>query len=296
MSNLWHDVSDERIFPEDFLCVIEISKGSKKKYELDKQTGYIILDRILYTSTHYPANYGFIPKTLGDDGDPLDVLLLCSESLDPLTLCRAYPIGVIAMVDNGRFDEKIIAIPFSDPTYNCYTDISELPAHIFEEMRHFFTVYKNLEGMETAVEQVSGRDRAIEVIRQTLELYKKTFFDEKAGYKSINAVEMRLAPNPFEMIKSGDKVYELRLYDEKRRLIKVGDVIRFTQTESGETMSCTVTAVLQFKNFNELYAALPHDEIGYLPHEKADPSDMNAYYSDEEIAKYGVVAIKLDLN
>lgn len=175
MTNIWHDLPIERVKPEDFICVIEIGKGSKKKYELDKETGYIILDRILYTSTHYPANYGFIPKTLCDDGDPLDVLLLCSEELDPLTLCRAYPIGVIAMVDNGRFDEKIIAIPFSDPTYNCYMDISELPAHIFEEMRHFFTVYKNLEGMQTAVEQVSGRDKAIEVVIASLELYNKTF-------------------------------------------------------------------------------------------------------------------------
>ena len=175
MSNIWHDIDPHRITPEDFIAVIEIPKGSKKKYELDKETGYIILDRILYTSTHYPANYGFIPKTLCDDGDPLDVLLLCSEELDPLTICRAYPIGVIAMIDNGRFDEKIIAIPFSDPTYNCYKDISELPAHIFEEMRHFFTVYKNLEGMETAVEQVSDRQKAIEVIKSSLELYKKTF-------------------------------------------------------------------------------------------------------------------------
>jgi len=175
MSNLWHDFATERIGTEDFVCVIEISKGSKKKYELDKESGYIILDRILHTSTHYPANYGFIPKTLCDDGDPLDVLLLCSEALDPLTLCRAYPIGVIAMVDNGSFDEKIIAIPFSDPSYNCYKDISELPPHIFEEMRHFFTVYKNLEGKDTAVEQVSGRAKAVEVISSALDLYNGTF-------------------------------------------------------------------------------------------------------------------------
>ena len=106
MSNIWHDISEKRITPEDFICVIEISKGSKKKYELDKETGYIILDRILYTSTHYPANYGFIPRTLGDDGDPLDILLLCSEALEPLILCRAYPIGYISMIDNGKNDEK----------------------------------------------------------------------------------------------------------------------------------------------------------------------------------------------
>lgn len=118
--NIWHDMAPERISPEDFICVIEIAKGSKKKYELDKSTGMIILDRILHTSTHYPANYGFIPLTYGDDNDPLDVLLLCSESLDPLTLVRAYPIGVISMIDDGRNDEKIIAIPFSDPNYNNY--------------------------------------------------------------------------------------------------------------------------------------------------------------------------------
>ena len=102
MSNIWHNISPKRITPEDFICVVEISKGSKKKYELDKETGFIILDRILYTSTHYPANYGFIPRTYGDDGDPLDVLLICAEPLEPMSLVRAYPIGVIKMIDNGR--------------------------------------------------------------------------------------------------------------------------------------------------------------------------------------------------
>lgn len=148
MSNIWHDISPKRITPSDFICVIEISKGSKKKYELDKETGLIILDRILYTSTRYPANYGFIPRTYGDDEDPLDVLLLCSEALEPMCLVRAYPIGVISMIDNGRRDEKIIAIPFNDPNYNHYTDIQQLPMHIFDEMRHFFSVYKNLENKE----------------------------------------------------------------------------------------------------------------------------------------------------
>ena len=142
MSNIWHDISPKRINAEDFICVVEISKGSKKKYELDKETGLIILDRILYTSTHYPANYGFIPRTYGDDGDPLDVLLICPEKLEPMSLVRAYPIGVITMIDNGRYDEKIIAIPFNDPNYNMYRDISELPGHVFEEMRHFFTVWE----------------------------------------------------------------------------------------------------------------------------------------------------------
>ena len=175
MANIWHDISPERITPENFICVIEISKGSKKKFELDKETGYIILDRILYTSTHYPANYGFIPRTYGDDGDPLDVLLLCSECLEPMTLVRARPIGVINMIDNGRGDEKIIAIPFSDPTYNEYTDISQLPSHIFEEMRHFFRVYKSLEGKETAVNEISGREEAVKVIRNAIDSYVDNF-------------------------------------------------------------------------------------------------------------------------
>lgn len=175
MSNIWHDISPKRIGAEDFVCVIEISKGSKKKYELDKETGFIQLDRILHTSTHYPANYGFIPRTYGDDNDPLDVLLLCSEPIEPLVLVRAYPIGVISMIDNGRNDAKIIAIPFGDPTYNQYTDIDQLPKHIFEEMRHFFSVYKNLENKETAVNEVMGREAAVKIIHEAIDSYVENF-------------------------------------------------------------------------------------------------------------------------
>ena len=175
MSNIWHDISPKRINTDDFICVVEISKGSKKKYELDKETGFIMLDRILYTSTHYPANYGFIPRTYGDDNDPLDVLLLCSEPLEPLTLVRAYPIGVISMIDNGRNDEKIIAIPFNDPTYNQYTDIDQLPSHIFEEMKHFFQVYKNLENKTTAVDEVNNREEAIKIIDAAITNYIENF-------------------------------------------------------------------------------------------------------------------------
>ncbi len=174
-NNIWHDISPKRITTEDFICVVEISKGSKKKYELDKETGYIILDRILYTSTHYPANYGFIPRTYGDDNDPLDVLLICAEPLEPLSLVRAYPIGVISMVDNGRSDEKIIAIPFNDPNYNHYSDIDQLPKHIFDEMKHFFSVYKNLENKETAVNEVQGRLEAIDIIGKAIENYIDKF-------------------------------------------------------------------------------------------------------------------------
>ena len=175
MSNIWHDISPKRIAPTDFMCVIEIPKGSRKKYELDKETGVLLLDRILYTSTHYPANYGFIPRTYGDDGDPLDVLLLCAEPLEPMTLVRAYPIGVISMIDNGRNDEKIIAIPFNDPNYNQYTDMDQLPAHVFDEMRHFFTVYKNLENKTTAVNEVSDRASAVKVIADAIDHYVENF-------------------------------------------------------------------------------------------------------------------------
>ena len=175
MSNIWHDINPKRISAEDFVAVIEIPKGGKNKYEMDKETGLLRLDRVLYTSTHYPANYGFIPRTYGDDGDPLDVLLLCSESLEPMTLVRAYPIGVISMIDNGRNDEKIIAIPFDDPNYNQYKNIDQLPKHRFDEMRHFFQVYKNLENKDTAVNEVSERDAAVKVIKEAIDNYIESF-------------------------------------------------------------------------------------------------------------------------
>ncbi len=179
MSNIWHDIQEDKVKPEDFWAVVEISKGSKKKYELDKMTGMLRLDRILYTSTHYPANYGFIPRTYANDNDPLDVLILSSEEIDPLVLVRCYPIGVIQMVDDSHLDEKIIAIPFSDPMYNTYKDISELPAHVWEEMRHFFTVYKALENMSTAVQEVKDHFEAEKIISEAMKTYKKYFLYKK---------------------------------------------------------------------------------------------------------------------
>ncbi len=173
--NIWHDINPKRITKDDFMAVIEIGKGSKCKYELDKETGVLRLDRILYTSTHYPANYGFIPRTYADDLDPLDVLVLCSESLYPMTTVRCYPIGVISMIDNGRFDEKIIAIPFNDPTYNTYTDIAQIPTHIFEEMSHFFRVYKELEGKQTAVNEVKNAEEAKAVIEKAINSYVENY-------------------------------------------------------------------------------------------------------------------------
>ena len=139
--NICHDIAPSRITTKSFEAYIEIPNGSKAKYELDKETGILRLDRVLYTSTVYPANYGFIPRTYADDGDPLGVLVLCNETIYPATLVRCYPIGVIKMIDGGSLDEKIIAIPFDDPTYNNYYDIQELPQNIFQEMMHFFEVY-----------------------------------------------------------------------------------------------------------------------------------------------------------
>ena len=173
--NVWHDISPDRIRPDDFLAVVEISKGSKRKYELDKSTGLIILDRILHTSTHYPANYGFIPRTYADDSDPLDVLLLCSEPIEPLVLVRAYPIGVITMIDSAERDEKIIAIPFEDPMYNSYRSIEALPNHILTEMQHFFSVYKQLEGKETAVSNAKGQREALQIVRKAMDKYEELF-------------------------------------------------------------------------------------------------------------------------
>ena len=171
--NIWHDFPEKDIKPNDFSAVIEISKGSSCKYELDKETGMLRLDRVLYTATHYPANYGFIPRTYADDGDPLDVLVLCSEQIVPMTLVQVYPIGAIRMIDGGKQDDKIIALPFSDPTHRGVRSIHDLPPHIFDEIRHFFTVYKQLENKQTAVKELFDRDEAEEIVRRAIEDYKK---------------------------------------------------------------------------------------------------------------------------
>lgn len=173
--NIWHDIDVKRICPDSFEALIEIPKGSKAKYELDKETGILRLDRILYTSTVYPANYGFIPRTYADDGDPLDVLVLCNEVIYPMTLVHCYPIGVIKMIDSGELDEKIIAIHVKDPNYNGYTDISQLPDHIFEEMMHFFEVYKSLEHKKTTVKEIAHREEAERIIQKCMENYRKKF-------------------------------------------------------------------------------------------------------------------------
>ena len=174
--NIWHDISPKRITSDQFYAVIEISKGGKNKYELDKQTGLLKLDRVLFTSTHYPANYGFIPRTCADDGDPLDVLVLCSERIQPMTLVECKPIGMLNMIDGDSNDEKVIAVPINDPNYCGYSDIGDLPDHVYQEIRHFFQVYKSLEdGKETHVTEVHGTDKAKEVIKKCMENYIRDF-------------------------------------------------------------------------------------------------------------------------
>ena len=167
---------EEDVKPSLFKAVIEIPKGSKTKYELDKETGLIKLDRVLFTSTHYPHNYGFIPLTYCDDGDPLDVLVLCSEVLYPLTALTVRPIGVLEMVDGGKRDSKIIGVSVDDPFYNCYHDTNELPKHIFDEIKNFFDVYKKLEGTTLLTGEVEGAEKAKKVIERCIQLYKEGNF------------------------------------------------------------------------------------------------------------------------
>ena len=170
--NAWHDVGADRINVDSFLALIEISKASKNKYELDKTTGLLILDRVLFTATHYPHNYGFIPRTYCDDYDPLDVLVLCSESILPMSLVECSPIGVLIMKDGGLGDEKIIAVAKNDPFYGQYKDISEIPNHTMEEIKHFFTVYKTLEDKRTDIDEVKGAKVAKEIIKNAIKAYK----------------------------------------------------------------------------------------------------------------------------
>lgn len=173
--NIWHEISAGRVTPQMFCTCIEISKGGKNKYELDKETGLLRLDRVLYTSTHYPANYGFIPRTYADDDDPLDVLVLCQEAILPMTLVDCRPIGLMRMVDDMSRDEKIIAVPKNDPSMEEYNDIDQLPIHTVEEMQHFFEVYKMLENKVTVVRSFGTAVEAERLIAQSIKAYEEKF-------------------------------------------------------------------------------------------------------------------------
>ena len=171
----WHDVSPEDLAPDIVPAVIEIPKGSKTKYELDKPSGLIRVDRILFSSVHYPANYGFIPQTYCEDNDPLDILVLGQDPVVPLAIVRAKAIGVMRMHDQGHQDDKIIAVHVDDPEYAFYTSISELPPHRMSEVQRFFEDYKKLEKKTVKVEEILDRDAALQTIREAIAFYQATF-------------------------------------------------------------------------------------------------------------------------
>jgi inorganic pyrophosphatase len=169
----WHDVELGDHVEQHFRAVIEIPKGSKIKYELDKKTGLLWLDRVLHSAVHYPANYGFLPRTYCDDGDPLDVLVLGQEPVVPLCILRARAIGVIEMRDEKGRDDKIIAVHVDDPEYAHYEDVAQLPPHRVLELQRFFLDYKTLEHKIVRVEDLRGRDDAVPVIRAAARLYRE---------------------------------------------------------------------------------------------------------------------------
>lgn len=173
MIHPWHDVTPGEHLPREFLAVIEIPMGSSIKYELDKQTGLLKLDRILYSAVYYPANYGFIPQTLAEDEDPLDVLVLCQEAVAPLTLVKARAIGLMTMIDSGKRDHKILAVAVDDPEFNCFDEAEQLPPHRLSMLRRFFQDYKQLEGKAVEVEDFAPAHTTLPIIQQALECYSE---------------------------------------------------------------------------------------------------------------------------
>jgi inorganic pyrophosphatase len=173
--NPWHDVTVGKEVPEIVNAIIEIPKNTRAKYELDKESGLLKLDRVLYASMYYPANYGFIPQTYCDDDDPLDILVLSSITIQPLCMVEAKVIGVMRMVDGDEKDDKIIAVALNDMSVNHIDNVTELPRHFFRELRNFFEDYKKLENKEVIVEEFQKKETAIEVVKQSIVDYKKKF-------------------------------------------------------------------------------------------------------------------------
>jgi inorganic pyrophosphatase len=171
VSHPWHDIDPGPKVEDSFIAVIEITKGSKNKYELDKATGLLLADRVLYSAVHYPANYGFIPRTYCDDNDPLDILVLCQEPLQPLCIVECKAIGMMRMRDEKGEDDKIVAVHAHDPAYNGYSDISELPDHVSRELMRFFQDYKVLEHKEVIMDTMYGKKEAIGTIHDALKFY-----------------------------------------------------------------------------------------------------------------------------
>ncbi|MEC5143716.1 Inorganic pyrophosphatase [Chitinophaga sp. 180180018-2] len=175
MTNPWHSVSPGSEVPHVVNAIIEIPKGCRAKYELDKDSGLLKLDRVLYSSVYYPANYGFIPQSYCDDHDPLDILVISQIECVPMCIIEAKVIGVMQMIDGGEADDKIIAVAANDMSVNHINDISELPPHFIDEMRHFFEEYKKLERKTVVVEEFQNKKKAAEIILKSFEDYKKNF-------------------------------------------------------------------------------------------------------------------------
>ena len=175
MPHPWHDVPIGEDDPEECSALIEIPKGSKVKYELDKDTGLLEVDRILYSSVVYPENYGFIPQTLADDDDPLDVIVLMQEPVQPMSLLEVRPIGIMPMVDEGENDENIICVHVEDPQYEGFTNVGQFPGHRLREIQQFFMEYKNLENKEVEVGDIKGPDEAKQYVQHSIEQYKKQY-------------------------------------------------------------------------------------------------------------------------
>jgi inorganic pyrophosphatase len=174
LAHAWHDLPNNPDTSDAwFNCVIEIPQGSKVKYELDKPTGMLRVDRVLYSSVHYPANYGFIPRSYWTDNDPLDVLVLCQEPVQPLAILRARAVGVIQMQDEGKDDHKVVAVHIDDPAFTEYTDITQLPRHVYAEIEGFFRDYKKLEEKDVVVGEMLGSEDAKRVVREGLKLYRE---------------------------------------------------------------------------------------------------------------------------
>jgi inorganic pyrophosphatase len=171
----WHGASPGVDAPRAVTAVIEIPQGSRAKYEVDKQTGLLKLDRVIYSSFHYPVNYGFIPQTLGQDGDPLDILVFCSQSVQPLCLVEATIIGNMQMIDQGQVDDKIIAVAAKDPSVNHISSIKELPPHFIAELRNFFEQYKALENKVVTIDNFQDKATACTIITEAIEYYKKNY-------------------------------------------------------------------------------------------------------------------------
>jgi inorganic pyrophosphatase len=174
----WHGVTPGPQAPRIVNAVIEIPKGSRAKYEIDKASGLLKLDRVIHSSFIYPVNYGFIPQTYGDDKDPLDILVLSSVDVQPLCLMEARVIGVMQMIDNGEGDDKIIAVATNDPAVNFINNIEEMPAHFFLELRHFFEEYKKLENKVVKVEEFQDKATALKIIEAALDFYQVNFHNK----------------------------------------------------------------------------------------------------------------------